>query len=72
MKDVVSGVGGWGTKISQNLDCLASGGQNIEIFGKSFYPPISAHNYATFQQNLYLCWSLPLMTNSEYFRHFDV
>ena len=25
-----------------------------------FFPPILAHNYATFKPNLYLCWSVPL------------
>ena len=59
-KDEVSGVGGWGVKISQNWSRLASRGQNIEIWEKWFFAPISAHNYATFKPNLYLCWSLPL------------
>ena len=60
-KDEVSGVGGWGVKISQNWSRLASRGQNIEIWEKWFFAPISAHNYATFKPNLYLCWSLPLI-----------
>ena len=50
--------------ISQNLYRLASRGQNIELWGKSFYLPISAHNYATFKPNLYLCWSPPLRKGS--------
>ena len=47
-------------KISQNLDRLASRGQNIEFWEKWFSLPTSAHNYATFKPNLHLCWSLPL------------
>ena len=44
----------------QNCDCLASRGQNIEIWEKWFFPPISARYYATFKPNLYICWSIPL------------
>jgi len=35
-------------------------GSNIQFYGKFIYLPISADNYATFKQILFLCWSLPL------------
>ena len=60
MKDVVSGVGGCGVKICQKLGRLAHRGQNIEFWEKWYFRPISAHDYVPFQQNLYLCWSVPL------------
>ena len=38
MKDLESGVEGWGVKISQNLDCLAFRGQNIEFLNSWLFP----------------------------------
>ena len=61
MKDMVSGVSGWGVRIFQNLDRLSSGGKNIEYWEKWIVPPISALNYVNFKPNLNLCWSLSLI-----------
>ena len=59
-KDEVSGVGGWGVKISQNGSRLASGVKILRFEKNDFL----VHTYATFKANLYLCWSLPLKSHT--------
>ena len=60
IKDVVSGVSGWGVKISHNLDRLAFRVKILSFEKNDFFLPISVHNYVTLKPNLYLRWSLPL------------
>ena len=58
--DLLSWVGGSVAMIVKYLYRLASGGQNINFWEKSFFAGISAYKTSTFKTNLYLLWSLPL------------